>query len=319
MKRSTTTLLGAAMVAAAFAAPAFGQAFPNKPLRMITSVGPGSPADVLCRIYSDELSQRIGQPVIVENRPGGNNLIAVNALFEAPADGYAYACFNHSNMVPALHKDLPFDFLKAAEPVVSIYTFGFFLTVNGKLPVKTAQEFIAFIKANPGKYNYSYLVPTQQIGFAMFAKIAGLNMVEVGYKGPDAYRDLLAGVVHAQMDGPVSFKGQEKEGLVRFLFTAAEKRSDLTPDVPTAKEVGLGDFTLPSGLGLLAKAGTPKEAINKVNAAINEAMKTDRMKNSIRDTGGVATGGSPEDMRQQMIRDFKAWTDGAKATNYVPQ
>lgn len=320
MNRTKAILFAAAAVLGATAsAPVWAQAFPNKPIRVITSVGPGSPADVLCRIYSDQLSSRLGQPFVVENRAGGNNMIAVNALLEAPADGYSYLCFNHSNMVPALHKNLPFDFMKVVEPVVSVYTFGFFLTINAKVPAKTNKEFVDFIKANPGKYNYSYLVPTQQIGFEMFAKIAGIDMIGVGYKGMDAYRDLLAGVVHAQMDGPVSFQGQEKEGLVRFLFTAAEKRSELKPEVPTAKEVGLGDFTLPSGLGLLARAGTPKEAISKVNAAMNEAMKTDRMKTSIRGTGGVATGGSPEDMRRQMVRDFKAWTDAAKATNYVPQ
>ncbi|HXC40033.1 MAG TPA: tripartite tricarboxylate transporter substrate binding protein, partial [Burkholderiales bacterium] len=225
-----------AAVAVACAAQAWGQAWPTRPIRMVTSVGAGSPADVLCRIYADELSQRVGQSVFVENKPGGDNLISVEAVLSSPADGHSLLCINGGNMAPALHKSMPWDFLKVMAPVVHIYKFGFFLVVNGKLPVNTAQEFIAYAKANPGKLNYFHLVPTQKIGFALFAQRAGIDMVEIGYKGPEAYRDILTGTVHAGMDGPVSFRGNIDNGNIKLLFTANDQRSPLTPNVPTARE-----------------------------------------------------------------------------------
>src|SRR5437762_9498123 len=121
---------------------------------MLTPVGVGSPADIICLIYGDEIAQRLGQPIVMENKPGGNSVIAVDAVLAAPADGYTLNCFNGGNMAPALHKSLPWDYLKVSAPVVHTYKFGFFLVVNGKLPVSTAQEFIAYAKANPGKLNY---------------------------------------------------------------------------------------------------------------------------------------------------------------------
>jgi tripartite-type tricarboxylate transporter receptor subunit TctC len=308
-----------AVLGLAWAAQAWSQGFPNRAMRMITSVAAGAPADVLCRIYADELSQRVGQAVVVENKPGGDNLISVDAVLSNPADGYSLLCINGGNMAPALHKSMPWDFLKVMTPVVHIYKFGFFLVVNGKLPVNNAQEFIAYAKANPGKLNYFYLVPTQQIGFALFAQRAGIDVVGIGYKGPEAYRDIISGTVHAGMDGPVSFRAQP-EGTVKFLFTANDQRSPLTPNVPTAREAGLGDLQLPSGLTIWTKAGSPPEAINRVNAAMNDALKNSpRLIESIRATGGVVTGGPPEALLRQTELEFKIWADGAKLAHYEPQ
>jgi tripartite-type tricarboxylate transporter receptor subunit TctC len=320
MPASGFVLASLVTTALAVSAPVGAQGFPTKPVRVITAVGAGAPADVLCRLYSEELSQRIRQPVVVENRPGGNNVIAVNALLEAPADGYTALCFSGGGMAPALHKALPWDFLKVVEPITGIYVFGFFLVVNGKVPVNNVQEFIAHVKANPGKLNYMQLVPLQKIGFALFAQRAGIDMVEVGYKGMEAYQDLLSGRVHAAMDGPASWRGgQIESGQVKMLFTAATKRSPLLPNVPTAAEAGLGDLELPVGLQFWTKAGTPRENVMRLNAALNEVLKSPRVVESIRNTGGVATGGPPEDLRRQTEKEFKIWGDGARIANYVPQ
>jgi tripartite-type tricarboxylate transporter receptor subunit TctC len=241
-------------------------------------------------------------------------------VLTAPADGHTLICFNGGNMAPALHKSLPWDFLKVAAPVIGIYRFGSFLVVNGKLPVNSAQEFIAYAKANPGKLNYFQLVPTQKIGFALFAARAGINIVEIPFKGPDGYAALLAGTVHAGLDGPVSFRGgQIESGQVKMLFTAAEQRSPLMPNVPTAREAGLGDLILPSGIHLWTRAGSPNDAIMRLNAAMNEVIKTPQIVESIRQTGGVAMGGGPEVLLRATEADFKIWAEGARIAKYEPQ
>jgi len=311
--------VGLALLAAAMVGPAKAQTFPEKPLRLIVTVGPGAPADSLCRLYADEVSKKIGQPIIVENRPGGGAVIAAEAVNGAPADGYTLGCFNAVSFTPALQKTLPWDFLKGMEPVAGLFRAGFFLVATGKLPVNNYGEFLAYAKANPGKLNNYQLGPSQQVGFAAFAARAGIKVVDVGYKGAEAYQALLAGDVHAGLDGPASFLGQLQAGKVKLLFIASNVRSPLFPDIPTATEVGLKDFELPSGLSLWTKAGAPAEAIAKLNAAMNEALKTPRMIEAIRQTGGVAVTGSPENLRRQTEHDFRTWTDAARAANFVPQ
>jgi len=318
LRAKSFSAVGLALILAA-PMTAFAQRFPERPLRLIVPVAAGAPADVACRLVADETSTSLGQPIIVENRPGGNSVIAVDAVYNAPADGYTIGCFNVVSLTPALHKSLPWDFLKAMEPVSGYYRLGFFLAISGTLPVKNYSEFISYAKSHPGKLNNYELGPSQKIAFAMFASRAGIDVVDIGFKGPDAYQALVAGQVHAGFDGPQSFPGQLESGKVRLLFVASDQRAPLLPDVPTASEVGLKDFQVPAGLSFWVKAGTNKEAVSKINAAMIRAGKVNRIQEFITKSGAVSKFGSPEELRHQTERDFETWTEGARVANYVPQ
>jgi tripartite-type tricarboxylate transporter receptor subunit TctC len=252
--RPTTVLLRSALLALAGLLPslhAAAQPFPSKPIRSIVPSGTGTGSDSLCRIFTEHLAQRLGQAVVTENRPGGNAVIGIDAAVKSPADGYTMLCFGGGSAAPSLHKSLPWDFLKVMDPVVYIYRLGLFLSVSGTLPVSTTQEFIAHAKANPGKLNYYYIAPSQKIAFAYFANRAGIELTEVYYKSGQAHVDLVAGLVHAGMDGPASFRAQLDAGRVKMLFVASNVRSPSYPNVPTSAEVGLGDFQMITGHRLL--------------------------------------------------------------------
>jgi len=308
------------LAAAALATSALAQNYPSKPIHVVVALGSGSGADILCRIFSSELSARLNQPIVVENKPGGSGIVGAGAVIKSPADGYTALCHTPGSFSRALVKDLPWDFLAVMDPVINVYKLGFFLAITGKLPVNNLQEFVAYAKANPGKLNYYYLGTLQKIGFALFAQRAGIDMVAVGYKGGEFLNDLYAGSVHAGLDGPATFRGgQLDSGQAKLLFVASDARSPLAPNVPTAAEAGLGDLQLPVGLGFWMPAGSPKEAIAKFNAEMNEAMKTPRMVETIRNTGGVPFGGSPEAYRRQTELELKIWAEAARIAKFEPQ
>jgi tripartite-type tricarboxylate transporter receptor subunit TctC len=321
MKR-TRLLLRSSLLALAglsLSLHAAAQSFPSKPIRSIVPAGTGTGSDSLCRIFTEHLAQRIGQPVVTENRPGGNAVIGIDAAVKSPADGYTMLCFGGGSAAPSLHKSLPWDFLKVMDPVVYIYRLGLFLSVSGTLPVSTAQEFIAHAKANPGKLNYYYIAPSQKIAFAYFANRAGIELTEVYYKSGQAHVDLVAGLVHAGMDGPASFRAHLDAGRVKMLFVASNVRSPSYPNIPTSAEVGLGDFQMITGIGYWVPAGTPKDAVARLNLAFNEAMKEPKMVATIQGTGGAAVGGAPEELRRLVEQEHRNWAEGVRIARYVPE
>jgi len=273
---ATTGLATTAALAAS--APAFAQAnYPDKPITMVVPAPPGGGTDLVARLYSDLLSQELGVQVLVDNRGGGNGNIGTAIVARAKPDGYTilmqYSAYHSAN--PALIKDLnwkPDDFVGVAMGAMAPHV----IVVAKKVPVDDLKSFIAYAKANPGKLNYASVgagsVP--HLGGVLLNKAAGLDLVHVPYKGSGpATADIVAGQVEMLIVTPPAVSGHIRNGNLKALALASEKRLPSFPDIPTTAEAGLPGFRLDGWFALFAPAGTPQPIVDKLNAAMRKVGK----------------------------------------------
>ncbi|HQS18137.1 tripartite tricarboxylate transporter substrate binding protein [Reyranella sp.] len=280
MKRRNFVALATATTTTALAAsaPAFAQAnYPDKPITMVVPAPPGGGTDLVARLYSDLLSQELGVQVLVDNRGGGNGNIGTAIVARAKPDGYTilmqYSAYHSAN--PALIKDLnwkPDDFVGVAMGAMAPHV----IVVAKKVPVDDLKSFIAYAKANPGKLNYASVgagsVP--HLGGVLLNKAAGLDLVHVPYKGSGpATADIVAGQVEVLIVTPPAVSGHIRNGNLKALALASEKRLPSFPDIPTTAEAGLPGFLLDGWFALFAPAGTPQPIVDKLNAAMRKVGK----------------------------------------------
>jgi tripartite-type tricarboxylate transporter receptor subunit TctC len=258
---------------------AAAQTYPTKPIRMVVGFAPGGPADVMARLLAPRMSVALGQTVVVDNRPGAGGTIAARAVAEAEPDGHTLLLGNTSTLVisPLIYKNIGYDPLKGFAPVARLGTTSNILVANPALPVKSVPELIAYAKANPGKLNYSSAgigTPPHLIG-EMFKLRAGLDIVHVPYKGGGpSIQAAIAGEVQFSFENPAVSLPLVQAGNVRALAVTSDTRLAQAPELPTMIEGGLPDFVSVSFTGVVAPGGTPAGIVGRLNAVINETLKT---------------------------------------------
>ena len=275
---SAIALAAALLFAAATPAPA--QPWPSKPIRVIVPFPPGNAGDVTARSLSDRLSQKLGQPVVVENRAGAQGAIGVDAVAKAPPDGHTLLVSSLSPLVitPHVNQNLPYDPLRDLAPVALIGWTGMILVAPVTFPAGNVQELLAYAKANPGKLSYASLGAgtISMLTMEVFKQASGLEILHVPYKGSaQALTDLIGGQVPLMFDGMTSAYAHVKSGKLKALAISASKRSALAPEIPPLAETGvagLKDIGVEGWTALLAPAATPKAVIDRLNAEVNQMM-----------------------------------------------
>ena len=258
---------------------AAAQTYPARPIRMLVGFAPGGPADVMARLIGQRMNALLGQPIVVENRPGAGGTIAARAVAESEPDGYTLLLGNTSTLVisPLMRKDVGYDPLKAFAPIALLGTTSDILVVNPKFPARSLGELIAYAKANPGKLNYS----TPGIGtpphlIAEMLKLrAGIDIVHVPYKsGGLSIQAVIAGEVQLTFENPAVALPLVQGGVVRALAVTSATRDPQAADVPTLIEGGLPDFVSESFTGVVGRAGIPGSIVARLNTVINESTKS---------------------------------------------
>jgi len=256
----------AAFLAALFSAAAAAQ-YPNKPIRLIVPFPPGGAAELGARIYAQPLGQALGQPILIETKPGAEGIIASEAVRQAPADGYTlyYGTATGMSFAPAAKKVPPYDPVNDFTPVSLVGIFGFFVFSHASLPVNTLGDLVAYARANPGKLNYGTGNATSILATAQFAAQHKLDMVHIPYKGDGPLSlDLVGGRVHLAIATPGTLAPQVKEGKLRVLATMLPSRNQLLPTAPTMAEAGVVNVPITPWGGLFGPAKMPKEIVDRL-------------------------------------------------------
>ena len=328
MKLARRRLLQAAAWGAAFvevgsgiAAGAMADDYPNRPVRLVVGFPPGQSADISARLLGQWLSERLGQPFVVDNRPGASNTVATDFVVHAPPDGYTLLWISTSNYINAtLYSTLPYDFIRDIEPIAANTRAPLVMEVNPSLPVKTVPEFIAYCKANPGKINMGSagIGNSTHMAGALFRMMTGVDMTHVPYRGSaPALTDLIAGRVQVMFDLMPSSIGYIRSGKLRPLAVTTLARSDALPDVPSMADFVPGyEASAVGGFG--APKGTPKDIVDKLNTAINMALADPAIKSRLADLGGTPLPGSPDDFKKLIAGETAKWAKVIRAENIKP-
>jgi tripartite-type tricarboxylate transporter receptor subunit TctC len=294
------------------------QTYPTQPVRIIVGFGPGGVSDILARLIAQWLSERLGRPFVVDNRPGAGTNIATETVARAPADGYTLLWLTSSNAINAtLYEKLSFDFIRDIAPVASIVLVPSVMEVNSEFPAKTVPEFIAYAKANPGKINMGAAGPgsSTHIFGELFKMMAGVNLIPVQYRssGP-ALTDLMAGQVQVMFDPLGSSIEYIRAGRLRALAVTTATRAEALPDVPTVGEFVPGyEASLWQGIG--APKSTPPEIVDKLNREINAALADPKIKARLADLGSTPLAQSPGEFAKLIAADTEKWGNVIRAAN----
>jgi tripartite-type tricarboxylate transporter receptor subunit TctC len=309
-----TTLFKALALSVSMAALpqlASAQAYPTRTLKIIVPAPPGGAIDLIARVVGDKLASSLGQPVIVDNRPGASNNLGTDVLAKSAPDGYTIGIVGGShNTNKYLFKNLGWDPEKSFEPIVYTHVVPLVFAIHPQIPAKTLPEFVAWMKAHPdqAKIATSGRGSAQEMAAEMFRMAAGTPMLLVPYKGSSAaHPDLLAGRTALYIDTISAIQQQVKAGNVRAVAVSTLKRSSALPDVPTADEQGLKGFDANTNGGFLAPAGTPAAIVAKLNADINAALKLPDVRAKLEAAGIEIQGGTPQDYAALIRYDLAKW------------
>ena len=302
------TLLVAAL---ACLAPAGAQRLSDRTIFIVVPFTPGTGIDVLARLVGEELRQRWNQPVVVENKPGASGNIGTQGAARAEPDGHTVMMtVNTFVMNASLFKSLPYDPVRSFEPIVEVATGAVALAVHPSVPAKSVRELVAAAKAAPGTIDYASpgRGTPQHLAMELFKLTAGVDLKHVPYTGSaGAVKDLVGGHVKAMFIPVHTVLPLAGDGQVRVLAIGSDRRSPMAPAVPTLAEEGVAGFDVDLWYGLLAPAGTPKEIVQRYNAAVNEILQTPRVKEALEKQGLVAVGGPPERLRDLVRKDLERW------------
>ena len=293
------------------------QAYPSRPIKIIVPAPPGGAIDLIARVVGDKLATSMGQPVVVDNRPGASNNLGTDVLAKSPADGYTIGIVGGShNINKYLFKNLGWDPEKSFEPIVYTHVVPLVFAINPQIPSKTLPELVAWMKANPDKAKVatSGRGSAQEMAAEMFRMASKTEMLLVPYKGSSAaHPDLLGGRTALYIDTISAILPQVKGGNVRAVAVSTLHRTSALPDVPTADEQGLKGYDANTNGGFLAPAGTPKAIITKLNAEINAALKLPEVRSKLEAAGIEVQGGTPQDYAALIKSDLAKWGKVVKA------
>lgn len=298
---------------------AWSQAYPNRPIRIICAFAAGGVVDITARAIAVELTRLLGQPVIVENKPGAHgNIGGAEAARSAP-DGYTLFLTAASQfaITPLLYAKMPFDPINDFVPVAPLVAFSNLLVVHPSVPAKSVQELIALAKSRPGKLSFASAGSGTSIHLSgeMFKSMAGIDMIHIPHKGSGAAQiNLLGGQVDMMFDSLPTSMVNAKAGKLRPLAVTGAKRSPLLPEVPTIAESGLPGYESTAWLGLVVPVGTPKEIIAKLNANVIEGANSKEFRERWEPLGYEIITGSPESMAARLKADIARWAPVVKAS-----
>jgi tripartite-type tricarboxylate transporter receptor subunit TctC len=295
---------------AAVSRVARAQAYPTRVVRWIVPGAAGNTTDILARLMGQWLAERLGQPFIIENRPGAGSNIGTEAVVRAPADGHTLLLVAAGNVINAtLYDKLNFNFIQDIAPVASIMHYPNVMEVNPQFPAKTVAEFIAYAKANPGKINFasSGVGTSQHLSGELFKMMTGVNIVHVPYRSTaSALTDLISGQVHVMFDNVPSSIEHIRSGTLRPLAVTSAARSEALPDIPVISDFVLGyEASVVNGVGV--PKNTPTYIVDKLNKEINAGLADTKMKARIADLGGTVLAGSPTDFGKLIAEGTDKW------------
>jgi len=314
----------AAGIAGATALPLHAQpdAWPSRPIKLVVGYAAGGATDVIARLVAVKLGERLGQPVVVDNRAGANSNVGAEVVAKAPPDGYTLYVFTIANTINAsLYAKLGYDPQKDFEPIGLIAKIPNILVVNNNLPIKSIADYVRFAKASKDGITFASSGSGSSIHLSgeMFKMQTHLNMLHVPYRGSaPAVTDLLGGQVQSMFDNTPSALPHVQGGRLRAIAITSAKRSPLLPDVPTVAESGFPGFDVQSWFGLAAPAGTPKPVIDRLNAELNKVLAAPELRQRFQDLAASPEPGTPEQMRSFAAAETQRWrevvkTSGAKA------
>jgi tripartite-type tricarboxylate transporter receptor subunit TctC len=321
-RRAFLHLAAGATALSAMPCIARAQPYPTRPVKLIVSFSAGGPTDILARLTAQSLSERLGQQVVVENRPGASGNIGAEAVVRSPPDGYMLLMIDATPTVNAtLYDKLNFDLIHDIAAVAAVAQQPQMMLVNPSVSANTVPEFIAYAKANAGKVNMASAgigTPPHMTG-ELFKLMAGIDLVHVPYRGTGAaYADLLGGRVQVAFFGPVSAMEHVRSGKLRALAVTGTKRLGDLPEIPTVTEF-LPGYEAYSWFGVAAPKSTPSEIVFKLNQEINAAIADPKMKSRITELGATTLPGSPADFGKHIAAETEKWGKVVKAANIKPE
>ena len=300
---------------------AWAQSYPTRPVRIVVPLPAGGAADIVARLIAHWL-ERLGQPVIVENKPGAGTNVGVQAVLNAPPDGYTLLLFGTASAINAtLYEQLPFNFLRDIAPVSGLVGFPLVMEINQSVPAVTVAEFIAYAKANPGKINFASagIGTAPHLAGELFQAMTGVNMVHVPYRGePPAISDLLAGRVQVLFGNVTASIEHIRSGALRALAVTTAAPSTALPNVPTVGETVPG-YEASGWFGVGVPRGTPTEVIEKLNKEINAGLADPMIMSRLADLGSTVLSLSPADLGKLVADETEKWAKVVRTANIKPE
>ena len=321
LRRQFLHLVAGAGALPAVSRIAWAQAYPTRPVRIVVTFPAGSTSDILARPFAQWLQERLGQPFVIDNRPGAGGTIGTEAAVRASPDGYTLLLVAGAHTVNATLYQLSFNFIRDIVPIAGISRETAVMTVNPSFPAKTVPDFIAHAKANPGKINMASAgvgSPSHVTG-ELFKMMTGVNMVHVPYRGsPPAFTDLIAGQVQVTFQTMAASIAHVRSGTLRALAVTTTARSEVLPDLPSVSEFVSG-YEASAVWGLGAPRNTPAEVIEKLNKEMNAALADPKLKGRLTDMGISVLGGSPAEFGQLIVDETEKWGKVIRAANIKPE
>ena len=320
-RRRFLRLVAGAALLPAMSRIARAETYPARPVRWVVPQAPGGAADISARLMGQWLSERLGQPFIIENRAGAGGTIGTGAVVTSPADGHTLLLAGSFNAIGAtLYDKLNYDFIRDIAPVAGIMRNPLIMVVNPSVPAKTVPEFITYAKANPGKLNMGSAGngSPQHMAGELFKMLAGVNMVHVPYRGAaPMLTDLLRGELHVAFDPMLSSIEHVKAGRLRALAVTTATRSEALPDIPAVGEIVPG-YESSGWVGIGVPSKTPIDIIEKLNGEINAGLADPKIKARLADLGGTPLAGSPIDFGKLIAEQTDRWAKVIRAANIKP-
>jgi len=319
MKKLTFILVAA--VAALFSAALYADDYPSRPITIVNVFGPGSASDTICRIIADKLSPVLGQPVLVEDRPGADGALAALYVHHQPADGYTLLMGTNSPLSadPFIHKNLNYDPITDFVPITRVGSFTLMLVVNSNLPIHSVKDLVEYAKTHPGELSFASGNTAGIVGGYTLAKWGEISMLHVPYKttGP-ALEDIIAGRVSMMFADFTAAMPHVEAGTVRPLAISRIQRSSLYPDLPTMDEAGITGFNLDAWAGLVAPAGTPPAIVTKLNGALRDVIDSADVQAKFKNVGFEGFSSTPEELGAFMKVQLGKWQQMVKDAGINP-
>ena len=306
-------------ITAIAATPCAAQNYPNRTIRMIVPFGAGGPTDVFTRSLGEELRKSLGQPIVMENRPGAGTIIGTTEAAKSPPDGYTLLMISATQTtVETLNPNKPYVLMRDFVPVAALMNSELVLVVHPSVPANNLQEFLALARAKPGRLNYASSGPGSNYHMAaeLVKNLAGLDIVHVPYKGSTGARsDIISGQIEMMFDSVPTMAPMIEAGRVRALGTSGRVRSPVLPNVPTLAEAGIPGYDATIWIGVMAPAGTPKEIVDLLNREINKILARPDIKESWQRQGANTMVMSPQEFAAYIQSEIERWGKLIKANN----
>jgi tripartite-type tricarboxylate transporter receptor subunit TctC len=300
----------------------WAQAYPSRPVRWVVPFPPGGPAEILARLFGQFMSERLGQPFVIENRPGAGGNIGAEAVVRSPPDGYTMLLVTTANAINAsLYERLNYNFIRDIAPVAALIRVPAVLEINPMVPVDSVPAFVAYAKANPGRLNMASAGngTIQHVAGEMFKMMTGLSLQHVPYRGQaPALTDLIGGQVQVMFDSMPASIEHIRAGKVRALAVTTTARSDVLPQRPTVRDF-VPDFEASAWYGVAMPANTPQVNVDKINEEINAAFVDPRIKGQLLDLGGTILAGSAADFAKLIVDETEKWAKVVRFAGIKPQ